>query len=447
MRMLAVLKREYVQAVRKKSFLILTILGPFLMAALMFVPALVMMKGVDQKRIAVLDATGRLKEAFEKPADPRDVLKDEKGGPRELSRRERRSVDLGLLVFEYTAVEPPRELKEAAAPFLDRLRSKGGEKAEKLDGVLLIPASAIATGEEKLAYYSRSSTELVAQERLVRIVGRTVSRIRLTERHLDPAEIDRLLLDVKIESVQVTRSGEEKKGGEMNFIAGFLFVALLFIPILLHGQEVMRGIIQEKSDRIVEILVSSMSPMELLTGKVLGMAAVGLTQMAIWALMASGLALYAGSMAKTAGFNLSQFLRPGMLVYFFLFYVLGYLIYVCVYAVAGAIVNSEKEAQNVLAPIVMVLMLPWFLLMPIVMNPESTMALVLSLIPIYTPITMFVRVLVSEPPFWQVGLSIALSAATIYGMFWLTAKIFRVGILSYGKRPTIPELWRWLKVA
>lgn len=450
-KMLAVFKREYVQAVRKKSFLIMTILGPFLMAGITFIPAAVAMKGIGEKKIAVLDGTSRLQAAVEKPVDPGEKAEEapdplgDPDVPKQMRRN--RNSPIGRLRFEYVPVADGKDLKAEAAPYLVRLRGENVPKGEKLDGVLLIPASTLGDASEKLTYFSRSSTELMVQERLARLVGRTASRIRLVERGLDPAEIDELLKEVRVESVQVTKSGEEKKGGEMNFLAGFVFVALLFIPILIYGQEVMRGIIQEKSDRIVEILISSMSPLELLSGKIFGMAAVGLTQMAIWAVMAGALAVYAGAMAAMAGFNLSQFFRPVMAFYFILFYLLGYLLYVCVYAVGGAVVNTEKEAQNFLGPIVMILMVPWFLLMPIVMNPESTMAVVFSLIPIYTPITMFVRVLVSDPPMWQVGLSIALSIGTIYGMFWLTAKIFRVGILSYGKRPTIPELWRWLKVA
>lgn len=454
-KMLAVLKREYVQAVRKKSFLIMTILGPFLMAGITFIPAAVAMKGLGEKKIAVLDGTSRLKASVEKPVDPEekgetaDDAADPLGGGQDVPKqmRRRRSSPIGRLRFEYVAVAEGKDLKAEAAPYLQRLRGEDVPKERKLDGVLLIPASTLGDTDVKLTYFSRSSTELMVQERLARIVGRTASRLRLVERGFDPVEIDKLLKDVRVESVQVTKSGEEKKGGEMNFLAGFVFVALLFIPILIYGQEVMRGIIQEKSDRIVEILISSMSPLELLSGKIFGMAAVGLTQMAIWAVMAGALAVYAGAMAAMAGFNLSQFFRPVMAFYFILFYLLGYLLYVCVYAVGGAIVNTEKEAQNFLGPIVMILMVPWFLLMPIVMNPESTMAVVFSLIPIYTPITMFVRVLVSDPPMWQVALSIGMAIATIYLMFWLTAKIFRVGILSYGKRPTVPELWRWLKVA
>jgi ABC-2 type transport system permease protein len=148
-----------------------------------------------------------------------------------------------------------------------------------------------------------------------------------------------------------------------------------------------------------------------------------------------------------AGVNVTQFLRPMVFVYFALFFILGYLTFVCVYAIAGAACNTDREAQQLVAPIQMVMMLPLYVMLPIITNPDSTFSVALSLMPVYGPMTMFVRTLVSEPPVWHVLLSIAISIVTILGFFYVTAKIFRVGILSYGKRPTIPELWRWLKVA
>jgi ABC-2 type transport system permease protein len=247
--------------------------------------------------------------------------------------------------------------------------------------------------------------------------------------------------------VQLSRSGQQKKGGEGNFIIGFIFAALLIIPSFIYGLETMRGIVQEKSERIVEVLISSMSPRQLLTGKILGVAAVGLTQVAVWLTLIALVGTFGAATAMMAGFDISQFLRPIVFVYFALFFILGYLTFVCIYAVAGAACNTDKEAQQLVAPIQMVMMLPWFIMFAIITNPDSTLSVALSMMPVYGPITMFVRTLVSEPPVWHVLVSIAVSIATICVFFYGTAKIFRVGILSYGKRPTIPELWRWLKVA
>ena len=440
----AVFKREYIQTVRKKSFIILTILAPFLMAGLMLFPALIASRGFGEKKVAVLDATGRLREAIE--GAERSAGARSTGPARKSSslKRDRRDEIPLKIRTQYVSIEGI-DARESVKPYIARLN--GDDKERALDGVFVIPADAFADRALKLTYYSRSSTDLIGQERLGRIVNRALARSRLEDKGLDPAEVDGLLEELSVDAIQVSKSGAETKGGRMNFFVGLVFVMLILIPVAIYGQEIMRGIIQEKTERIVEILVSSMSPMELLSGKILGMAAVGLTQIAVWMAMASLLAVFSTAMMSASGANIGQFLRPAVAAYFLIFFILAYLIYVCVYAVAGAIVNSEKEAQQVVAPVILLLMAPWFLIMPIIMNPDSTMATVLSLIPVYTPITMFVRVLVSEPPFWQVLLSITLSIVTIVGMLWVTAKIFRLGLLSYGKRPTIPELWRWLKVA
>jgi ABC-2 type transport system permease protein len=442
----AVFKREYLQAVRKKSFLIMTVLTPFLFGALMIVPSALAVKGIGEKTVVVVDGTGRLGPAIAeglKAAPAAEPKKDAAEGL-ESPGRGRRGALPGNVRADYVSAAG-RDPKEVARPYLDRLHTE--REGERLDGVFVVPGKAFEDPALTLTYYSRSSTDLIAQERLGRVVNRALERERLRGRGLDPAEIDALLRDLHVEAVQLTKGGEEKTGGEMNFLAGFVFVLLIFIPVLIYGQEVMRGIIQEKTDRVVEILISSMTPFELLSGKILGMAAVGLTQIAIWVAMGGAFAAWGAATAAAAGVNLGQFLRPSLAVWFLVFFVLGYLINVCIYAVGGSIVNSEKEAQQVLGPVIIVMMLPWFLVMPIIMNPDSVLSTVLSLIPVYTPITMFIRLLVSEPPLWQVGLSIALAVATILGFFWVTAKIFRLGLLAYGKRPTIPELWRWLKVA
>jgi ABC-2 type transport system permease protein len=209
----------------------------------------------------------------------------------------------------------------------------------------------------------------------------------------------------------------------------------------------MRGIIQEKTDRVVEVLVSSMSPTQLLVGKILGVALVGLTQITVWIIMAAVVGSFGIATAAMAGENLLQLLRPATFAYFAIFFVLAYLTYVCIYAIGGAICNSEKEAQQLIAPITMIMMLPWFLLVGIITNPDSNLSVGFSLAPVFGPMTMYVRTLVADPPLWHIAVSILVSIATIAAFFWITAKIFRVGILSYGKRPTIPELWRWLKVA
>ncbi len=439
-KVLAVLKREYLQVVRKKSFWILSLLMPVFLLGMMLGPALLMRRGMGGKRVAVLDATGRLRSAFESASGT--TINPQVGSQVTGNRGRRSSM---RIAFEYVPVEG--DPNSARAPYGDRLAGKNVPRDRRLDGIVLIPADVFENSEAKVTAYSRSAADFVTQERIARILNQAVTRERLVARGIKASETDQLLARISVDSVQMTRAGREKKGGELNFLAAFVFGALLLIPMFAYGQEIMRGIVQEKTDRVVEILISSMAPMQLLSGKILGLAAAGLTQVGIWLVMGGVAAAATGAAAASAGMSSLASLDARVIPYFLIFYVLGYLTYASVYAIGGSVTNSEKEAQQFVAPIMFFLLIPWFLATVILTAPESPMAVTLSLIPIFTPVTMFMRIVVSEPPLWEIALSIVLSLATIYGMFWVTAKIFRTGILSYGKRPTIPELWRWLKVA
>ncbi len=440
----AVLKREYRETVRKPSFLVMTVLAPFLMAGMMILPALLAVKGVGERKVAILDGTGRLDGVVEA------LGRESSGSASPLAGGRRRAGGeegpTARVVPEYVSlfgVDP----KNAVGPWLARLSRESTPEEELLDGILLVPADAFERPSTGLTYFSRSASDLLAQERLGRVVNRTLQRARLAALGLAPVDADLLLAPLPVRTVQVTKSGQERTGGEGSLVVAMLFLALLFVPSLVYGQEVMRGVIQEKTDRIVEILVSSMTPMELLSGKILGMAAVGLTQMAVWMAMAGLLAGPGLAQSQAAGLDLSAALRPSVAIWFVVFFLLSYLVTVGAYAAGGAIVSSEKEAQQVLTPVMFIFLVPWFLMFPILSSPDSTLSVVLSLVPIYTPMTMFIRILVSEPPAWQVALSLLLSVATIAFLLKATAKVFRAGLLATGKRPTIPELWRWLKAA
>jgi len=435
-KMFAVFKREYIQAVRKKMFIIMTFLMPFLMVLLFMLPSVMMSRGMGTKKVAVLDGTGQLREPFTTAPQKKDADDSEVGG---------RGNDLtAKMDVEYVDARD-QKLDQAEKPYLDRLRQEKG--ATKLDGVFLVPPDAMTATDAKFRYYSRSATDFITQERLASRANHAVEQNRLVKHGINPADVEQLTTDLKVDSVQLSKSGEQKKGGAANFIIGFMLTGLLIIPSFVYGLEIMRGIVQEKTDRVVEVLVSSMSASELLIGKILGVAAVGLTQISVWFIMAALLGTFGATTAALAGENVMQLIRPMTFVYFAVFFLLAYLTYVCIYAIGGAICNTEKEAQQLIGPFSIIMMLPWFLMVAIITNPDSNLSVAFSLAPVWGPLTMYVRTLVAEPPLWHVALSILISIATISFFFWITAKIFRVGILSYGKRPTVPELWRWLKVA
>jgi ABC-2 type transport system permease protein len=412
----------------------------------MVIPGLIAAKGMGEKRIAVLDGTGKLQAAYTRPNEVEKKEETaEEGARKALSGRSRPDLPTQMNV-EYVNQAGAANIDAALKPYLDRM-TRDDDAPDKLEGVFVIPAQAASDQDTPLTYYSRSSTDFITQERLGKLANKSLQRSRLSENGVSPELVDDLLRDLRVDAVQLSRTGDKKTGGELNFVVAFIFGALLMLPSLVYGQETMRGIVQEKSDRVVEVLISSVTPRQLLTGKILGVAAVGLTQIFVWLAMIAIAGGYGAATAAMAGVNLTQFIRPSVFLYFFVFFILAYMTYVCIYAIAGAVCNSEKEAQQFVMPIMMVMMMPWFLMMPIVLNPDAPFAIGFSLAPVFGPITMFVRTLVTEPPMWHVLLSIVISIATIAAFFWITAKIFRVGILSYGKRPTLPELWRWIKVA
>ena len=435
-KLLAILKREYLQAVRRKMFIIMTILLPLLMAAAFVLPSLIMARGMGSKRIVVVDGTGKLQPAFSK---------DEEAKPAPSASLRRRGELPTSFDITYVAVANGQDVDAVAKPYVDQILS--GRKDRPVDGLLVIPADTLQSEKASMKYYSRSSTDFITQSVLGDRAHGAIRRQRLETLGLPKEAIEKALVNTPVDAVQVSKGGQKKTGGTASFFIGFIFAFLLMMPSFVYGVEIMRGIIQEKTDRVVEVLLSSVTPRQLLSGKILGLALVGLTQIGAWLLMIIGVGVFGAVTAAAAGIDVKEFLHVSTFVYFILFFILAYLTNVCVYAIGGAVCNSDREAQQMLAPVIMVMMLPVFLMGPLITNPDTPLFVALSMAPMFGPLTMFVRTLVSDPPMIQVITSMVVSALTVTGFLLATAKIFRVGILSYGKRPTIPEIMRWMKYA
>jgi ABC-2 type transport system permease protein len=230
----------------------------------------------------------------------------------------------------------------------------------------------------------------------------------------------------------------------MLYFSSFVFIMILYMTILLWGIAVQRSIIEEKNNRVVEVLLSSLRATDLMGGKILGVGSVGLTQYAIWAVFAVVLSTYGMSMGAFS--NLSAF-SPTTLIFFVVYYLLGFLFYATLFASIGSVCNSDQEAQQMQTPVVMCLIFTILIPMAILQNPDGVFATVVSLIPFFAPIVMFMRINILTPPAWQIALSIAILMVSILISGRLAAKIFRVGILMYGKRPSLPEMIKWLRRA
>jgi ABC-2 type transport system permease protein len=293
-----------------------------------------------------------------------------------------------------------------------------------------------------VTYRASSVSDFTYQERLERHLNDVLLRDRLIAKGIAPGAIAEL---EKTVSIDARRADEKESGG---FMVSMVFFIFLYATLIQYGMYNLRGVIEEKSNRIVEIVISSVRPTELMLGKVVGIGLVGLTQYAIWSVLAMNLALLSGSgLAAALGFANASIPTVPMstIAYFVLFFLLGYFFYASIYTAIGAPFNTDQEAQQLsMIPTLMIVSI-WAFWGLIVNNPNSTLATVLSLIPPLTPMVMFFRVTLAPVPAWQVLLAVAIMIGSIVGMSWFAGKIYRVGILMYGKKPTVPEIFRWLR--
>jgi ABC-2 type transport system permease protein len=422
-KILMVIRREYLDRVRKKSFWVGILIFPFVMGLFIVLPMLLVGMSPDEQRtIAFVDATGKLAAPLTKElAD--EKLKD--GRPRYVleSQPVKGSVD---------------EARKALEPAVAR-----GD----LFGILTVGDELNAKGNYH--FYGKNVGNIVALKTLENALEKSVVGLRMERMQvsIDRAELEKLTARIDIESFQVTEGGKTRqKGFLQTYMGTFFFVFVLFVSLLFYGVAVMRGILEEKSNRIMEVLLGSLTPNELMTGKILGIGLVGLTQLSVYLATAVVVQIYlAAGKANTDWAWIGDLLSPMKMVYFVIFFVFGYFMYTALFAAVGAVCNSEQEAQNLQAPVQWTLMIPMISTMYFVNNPDSTVATVVSLIPIFSPMVMFMRISLLTPPFWQIALSIVLMAGTTFLIFRGVAKIFRIGVLMYGKRPSIPEILRWAR--
>lgn len=420
-KILSVIKREYIQIIRSKGFIIGTVLGPILMAAFIVVPVVVQFISVDQQeKIGIIDETGEMYGELEKKLDQK--LKDG-------TRR--------YLLQKYQTEKGIEALRED-------LNQKVLRK--ELSAYIYIPSDIAENGEAE--FVSEHVSDFDKRGNFNRALSSIVIEERLESEGLDPLKISEYVRPVALVTKKVTKKGVERDAGG-TFIISYFLVLVLYMTLLFYGQIILRGVIEEKSSRVVEIVLSSLKPIQLMAGKIVGIAAVGFTQYAIWALFGLAASRYSkrlltGFLPSAESFPIPS-IPPYILVYFVLFFILGYFLYATMYAAIGSMVNSEKEAQQLIMPVVMFLVVPILLMMFVIRSPDSTFSVVLSLIPFFAPILMLLRICVLLPPFSQIAASIVLLFLSILLMIWLVAKIYRVGILMYGKRPSFGEILKWVR--
>ncbi len=427
-----IIKAEYAQVVKKKSFVVGIILTPAFMILVTVLPALLADRGVsEQVRYAVVDVDGQ-------------------GiGQRFAQALTRYKLDSDSTVDAYS---------------LTRSYSMPGASTEQIDSLRNVLDTAIADGQ--LKYYivifpnvvKTDSALLVSKSINFRTAARFDARISniLATMRLEHSNIN-LPVDSVMDMTRRVEMLEASPGGKKRdfmtvYFGAFIFIMIIFMSVIGFGQILMRSVIEEKNSRIMEVLVSSVSPFQLMLGKVVGLGAANLTQIAIW--VSIGIVIFSYRAVLNVPSEIAEIVfNPVLIVFFVLFLIIAYVMYASIFAFIGSICNSDKEAQNFMFPIIISLMLPILLLMYIIQEPDSTLSVILSMIPILTPTMMVARLNIAAPETFNfadpvvlqalIGLVIAL-AFTIF-LVWVTARVFRIGILMYGKRPTLPEIVKWVR--
>jgi ABC-2 type transport system permease protein len=421
-----VIKREYLERVRQRSFIVLTLLLPAIMIGAFVIPAkLSSMKSSKIQRLVLVTSTPQFGEIVRQQllAKPEDETAAGKGK----DEKDKDADDDDKSGRNY-AIEVDTNASEAERTAL-RNRINSGD----IDGYLWLSDDAVAA--RKVSYYGREASGFMEKSWLSEQLDRAILLRELGQRGVGGTQAEDLLKPVKLETVRVEGGKETKANDKGMFFAIFAMVMLLYTAVIFYGVSVMRAVLEEKNSRVMEVLLSSATSTELMAGKLIGVGAVGLTQIGIWIVMATAYALPALAASASTG---EIHIAPLTLAAFALFFLLGYLLFSSIYAAIGAVITSEQEGQQLQFIIVLPLIISVFMMAPVMHAPDSPVAVWTSMVPFFSPVLMYLRIAVQPPPVWQIALSLLLLVGTIAGILFLCARIYRIGILMYGKRPTLP---------
>ena len=431
-----IIKREFIAKVRNKSFVVMTFLSRLLFVGIAgFIGYLSSMKA-ETKRIVIRDETGLF---------VNDFLKENK-----------KDSEFHYLNLSEINVEA---LKDSIAK-------------ERFEGLILIPkTTTLKDLESKVAFISNNSPSISFVKKTQDVIASKITKINLEKANLDTTAIQKAQATVNIHLAK--SSGEESLKGlnEIKIGIGGAFGYLIMMFIIIYGNMVMRSVIEEKTNRIIEIIISSVKPFQLMIGKIIGTSLAGLLQFTIWAIIGLSL-MFAASAFFGVNIGPTSRISPEMmhvaqqefsgtaqmyikeawnlpiasiLIGFVVYFIGGYFLYSSFYAAIGAAVDNQTDSQQFLLPIIMPLVLSVYIgFFTVVNDPHGTIAIVFSMIPLTSPIVMLMR-LPFGVPWWQIAISVSLLFATFFFVVWFAAKIYRVGILMYGKKPTWKELYKWLK--
>ena len=446
---LAVVKQEYKKIVMKWSFLIGTLLFPIIGLGFAIVPAIIFSLKGEATRIVVVDHSNkiapRLKEnlsAERIQARARQAAKDQMGdlnpSQEEKMRRGTEQLASGFIFVEY----------DGTGKSSDRIRQDLNAKAaaDEIDAYLVIPAD-IDARNASFEFRSRKAGDFVANDTLKDALNQAVRSQRLSDANINESLLKDLSQNVVFEAKGISEKGEEKDS-EMLFLASLVIGMLIYISLTIYGQVILGAVVEEKETRIAEILFSSARPFTLMFGKLVGVGLAGLTQLGIWVGTIAVLVAFLATQSDTSQIIGSlPSITPLMIFYFLIYFIVGYFIYASIFALIGAMVTTVQEGGQFSFPPIMVMLIGFYFCFAVIRDPNSSLSFWVSIAPLFAPLTMPVRILAEMPPFWEIALSVGLNCLAIAGLVWLASRVYRVGMLMYGKRATIPEVLKWIRQA
>jgi ABC-2 type transport system permease protein len=423
--MLLIARREYLERVRSKAFLFMTLFVPVLIIGVTVVPSMLVGRMSGTKHLVVAASDLQTAELIR-----RELQKPPQGAGQENGMGNGNQPGSTFVVDIETNVSDSER-----AALTEKVKSK------QLDGVVWATDDTLAA--DKVPYITRDVSGIVDREIVNQGLSRAIRKRTLEKRGLSETEIESVLKPVDMETVNALGTGPSNP--MTTFVSVLAMVMIMYVTVLLYGTNITRSIVEEKTSRVIEVMLSTATANEMMVGKILGVGGVGLTQIAIWTVTAatsgSGLGLAAAGMLKGV-------MTVKLAIFFPIFFLLGFALYSTLNAALGAMVNSEQEAQQLQFVVLIPLIASVVVLVQIIQNPSGPLAFWASLFPFTAPLIMFTRIALDPIiPSWQIALSIALLLVTTYGLVLLCSRIYRVGILMYGKKPTLPEILKWIKYA
>ncbi len=431
-----IIEREFMTRVKSKQFIIFTLLGPVLMSLMFVIPVLIAMYSEDNQKIWIDDQSGIFADQF----------KSEKG-------------------LEFIVLRGNGEAYKDSA------------RASENSGLLVIPAAIDLYKPDGFTYFSNSPMGSSAKRTVERTLNQRIENLKLEASGLRQSYIDSLQADVSLKTLKFTESGgaENSSTGAATGI-GFAAAFIMYLFIFIYGMMVLRGVVEEKSSRVMEVIISSVRPFQMMLGKIIGIAAVGLFQFILWIILTFGIVTavsgfigkdqqkdlvknrmevgtggnpeVAASLEEEAGgFDLMAELEtvnlPFMIGMFLFYFLAGYLLYASLFAAIGSAVDNEADSQQILFPVTIPIIIAIIVAQMVIQNPGSSIAFWFSMIPLTSPIVMLVRLPFGVPA-WEIALSMTLLVGGFFATAWMAARIYRVGVLMYGKKVTLRELSKWL---